>query len=182
MCRAAEAPLLRVLRQALGHEATAVILEAKLHAMLTSPPACTHGSRNGSLELSLGLRELLEASGVQYCRGREPELRLLSTNLYKLVHCLLVHGPRAEGDFEHLPQVPPEGTEGPAKASHSPAAEEAMGTEGEQPLVENGEAPGSTSRGWPRMRPETLCSRSRTGRCAVQARVLVPRRGALLVP
>ncbi|XP_078514874.1 uncharacterized protein LOC144773606 [Lissotriton helveticus] len=150
---ASAAPLLLGLRQGLAEaglspEALAELPEAELGAMLTSAPSCSRGSRDGTFELSLGLRELLEAYGAQYCEGGQPELRLLGTDLYKLeiAHCLLVHGPKHEGDFGHLPQVPREG-DGAAAESQAPEsqAEEPAGAEGDRAPVplENGETPAS---------------------------------------
>ncbi|KAJ1121073.1 hypothetical protein NDU88_009201 [Pleurodeles waltl] len=149
--RAAEEPLLAGLRAALGPE----LPEAELGAMLTSAPACARGSRDGCFALSLGLAELLEAYGAQYCGGGRPELRLLGSDLYKLelAHCLLPGGaepaeeegsPGAEEETREQEARAPEEEAAPERESRPPAEEPVQNGE-EAPGAAEEEAPGAPS-------------------------------------
>ncbi|XP_073418948.1 uncharacterized protein [Dendrobates tinctorius] len=65
--------------------------------------ASSYGNFNFSLPLSL----LLCRYKNQHCKGKEPQLRILGTDIYKqeIVHYIVVHNPDTK-DFEDLQTVP----------------------------------------------------------------------------
>ncbi|XP_069496568.1 uncharacterized protein [Ambystoma mexicanum] len=149
-------PLLQGLKEGLASagvpaEDIGQLPEDELRAMLTNAPSCSSGSRDGSFQLSLGLWELLDAYGAQFCEGAEPELRVLATDLYKqeIAHCLVVHGPKHAAEFGHLPRVPREGEEGAEAADQTaPASDGGPGTlVGEQAGVEENGTPAEEAAG-----------------------------------
>ncbi|XP_068130008.1 uncharacterized protein [Hyperolius riggenbachi] len=73
-----------------------------------SPAFNEFASRYGNFKFSFSLFHLLSLYQSQHCGGREPQLRILGTDMYKqeIAHYILVHSPNKNYQFRDLPIVP----------------------------------------------------------------------------
>ncbi|XP_073474219.1 uncharacterized protein [Aquarana catesbeiana] len=82
--------------------------EGRIKAQYANSPAFkTSSSRYGNFKFSFPLFSLLDLYQAQHCGGKEPQLRILGTDLYKqeMAHYILVHSPNRSDQFKNFPMV-----------------------------------------------------------------------------
>ncbi|XP_077334632.1 uncharacterized protein LOC143975978 [Lithobates pipiens] len=83
--------------------------EKKISKQFANSPAFNKSaSRYGNFKFSFQLSDLLKLYQDQHCGGKEPQLSILGTDLYKqeIAHYVLVHGPDQSHLFTNLPVMP----------------------------------------------------------------------------
>ncbi|XP_072263260.1 uncharacterized protein [Pyxicephalus adspersus] len=88
---------------------TAEYFEENIKEQFANSPAFdASASRYGNFKFSFPLFSLLDLYQAQHCRGEEPQLRILGTDMYKqeIAHYILVHSPDESKKFKNLPMVP----------------------------------------------------------------------------
>ncbi|XP_040276535.1 uncharacterized protein LOC120991852 [Bufo bufo] len=82
--------------------------EEMMEQFANSPAFDKSASRYGNFKFSFPLSVLLSRYKTQHCKGREPQLRILGTDIYKqeIAHYILVHSPNIDTEnFNELPLV-----------------------------------------------------------------------------
>lgn len=90
------------------HVRNAERFQTEIKEQYASSPAFNQSaSRYGNFRLSFPLSYLLSLYKTQHCRGEEPQLRILGTDIYKqeIAHYMVVHRPNID-QFNDLPIVP----------------------------------------------------------------------------
>ncbi|XP_044145265.1 uncharacterized protein LOC122934119 [Bufo gargarizans] len=84
----------------------ATFCKEMMEQFANSPAFDKSASRYGNFKFSFPLSDLLSRYKTQHCKGREPQLRILGTDVYKqeIAHYILVHSPDTI-DFIDLPMV-----------------------------------------------------------------------------
>ncbi|XP_073474222.1 uncharacterized protein [Aquarana catesbeiana] len=83
--------------------------EKKISKQFANSPAFNkYASRYGNFKFSFQLSDLLKLYQDQHCVGKEPQLRILGTDLYKqeITHYIVVHSPDQSHPFMNLEVMP----------------------------------------------------------------------------
>ncbi|XP_067305742.1 uncharacterized protein si:ch211-197h24.8 [Pseudorasbora parva] len=71
----------------------------------TSSPAFLASSRLGNFRFSMPIDQLLKSYKQQFCAGRNPQIRVFETVVYKqeVMYSIVIHAPRAQDLFSEYP-------------------------------------------------------------------------------